>query len=143
MNTQAEINYAESVKKSLSRAVFDVLLERDLLGFLLSSKHFQIFLMKMELEADTEILSLAREIFSDALKIKDFHDYMLSMFNGIYIKESSFETSGALIANLDVKLADLFVPGADIPTVGIGAVNHVELAWRYRHSCGGNRYSTV
>ena len=28
MNTQAEINYAESVKKSLSRAVFDVLLDR-------------------------------------------------------------------------------------------------------------------
>ena len=134
----ASINIAVyDSNKNLSRFIFDQLLDRDLLGILLSSKHFKLALMNITLNHRTELPEpeMLREILSDNVKVLEFHQLMLSMYAGIYIEECKHDDPAKLMLDLDKKYAatdsSSFTFSENCPF----EINHVALDWRYRHHC--------
>ena len=124
--------------KILSRSIFDHLLELDLLGILLSSKHFKLALLNIALKLQlTELieLELLNEILSDDVKVLDFHQLMLSMYAGIYIEECKHDDPAKLMLDLDKKYAVNDYSSFTFSEISPFQINHVALDWRYRHQC--------
>jgi len=119
---------------SLSRAIFDALLDADALGFLLSSKHFCLFLRHQCVLHDAEAEALRQSLLDNRPAIDSFHLETLSLFRCIYIAEAKISTQEALMAVLDTKLANLGLPTLDELCIQ-GNNEQIELAWRYRRAC--------
>lgn len=119
---------------SLSRAIVDALLDADALGFLLSSKHFCLFLHHRSVLPDAEAEALRLSLLDDRPSIDAFHLETLSLFRCIYIAEAKLTTHEALMAVLDSKLAMLSLPSLD-EAYTKGNNEQIELAWRYRRAC--------
>lgn len=133
---QSPSTLPSAAAKELSRAVFDALLDQDLLGLLLSSKHFAAFVKTMRFETRGDAYSLAKSISVDARQIHEFHQVVLAMYSGVYIAECKHKTQAALMADLDAKLATAInLPEAGNDDLDGEQVNRVEMAWRYRRTC--------
>ena len=123
--------------KSLCRAVFDAMLDQDMLGMLLSSKHFHAFLKSTSFacEGDDQTQTLIDLTLCDEARVNAFHQAVLKMYSGVYIAECQHETQEALMSALDAKLATIGVHGDDKHTADASQANLVEMAWRYRRIC--------
>ena len=135
---QSATNSIGVVQKNLSRAIFDALLERDLLGFLLSSKHFSIFLSQMEFDAGDQEIALAESLLGAPFRLNGFQAFMLDMYSGVYIEECQHKTIESLMLDLDLKAAEMMLTSNGQHSGKEIQINHVELAWRYRHHCSGS-----
>lgn len=118
----------------LSRAIVDAMLDADALGFLLSSKHFCIFLQHRSVLPDAEAEALRLSLLDDRPAIEAFHLETLTVFRCIYIAEAKLSTHEALMAVLDNKLSMLNLPRLDDAYTQANS-GHIELAWRYRRAC--------
>jgi len=118
----------------LSRAIVDAMLDADALGFLLSSKHFCIFLQHRSVLPDAEAEALRLSLLDDRPAIEAFHLETLTVFRCIYIAEAKLSTHEALMAVLDNKLSMLNLPRLDDACTQANS-GHIELAWRYRRAC--------
>lgn len=132
-NTISEIDSL----KSLSRIVFDELLENDLLGFLLSSKHFKNYICRMKFDTSSVEGQLARELIESGSRLKDFHEATLKMYSGVYIEECQHESNEDLMRDLDGKFSALADAGHGPARLDDAQENHVEMAWKYRRHCNG------
>ena len=130
-----------SARRSLGRTVFDNLFERDLLGILLSSKHFKTYITKVNFADSTALdinaveTDLLEDILSTDERTNSFHKFMLEMFAGVYIKECRHQDKSALMLDLDKKLAEEMMTSEELFDEMDESINHVELAWRYRRNC--------
>lgn len=119
---------------SLSRAIFDAMLDADALGFLLSSKHFCVFLQHRSVLCDAEAEALRLSLLDDRAAIEAFHLETLNLFRCFYIAEAKLSTHQALMAVLDNKLSTLNLPNLDDACTQANS-RQIEMAWRYRHAC--------
>jgi hypothetical protein len=140
LNSISSVSFPTSsdiaLRERLGRFVFDAMLELDLLGVMLSSKHFKLFLSKLDYEGTTRERDLAREILDCEQELAAFHQFMLQMFSAVYIEECRHNDQDALMADLDEKCASLNLDVSEMQDDD-DVVNEVELAWRYRRVCSG------
>lgn len=118
-----------AVSVALCRAVFDDLLERDLLGLLLSTSHFSSYIRGVQLDDASALAQVQGNIELE----KQLHGNILSMFKAIYIAECRAATQEELNQMLDAKLAEACIQ-VDNDRLDQYA-NEVESAWRYRRAC--------
>lgn len=120
----------------LSRAVFDALLDSDALGFLLSTKHFGLFLKHLSMENGSDAEALRMRLVQDAGEMHTFHQYTLSMYACIYIADAvAYSTEASLMTALDIKLAALLPCQSEDDARAAFNSSQLEMAWRYRRSC--------
>lgn len=127
---------------ALCRHVFDDLLDKDLLGFLLSSSHLQKYLAHFSTYAQPQFAELVRRNIMSAEIVANFHKYMLKMYAGIYIREAEIEDHIDLLAILDVKFQAFTreLEPCDVRyETSTKQLESVERAWKYRHACGAGR----
>ena len=139
MNKQTHVairnSSVDDLHKKLSRSMFDQLLERDLLGTLLSSNHFKLALRNIALKTEHHELEILQEILIDDVKVLGFHQLMLSMYAGIYIKECKHEDLARLMLDLDNKYTENDSTSFSFSEICPFQINHVALDWRYRRQC--------
>jgi hypothetical protein len=123
---------------NLSRHVFDELLETDLLGFLLSSKHFEGFIKSMTFADGSSVGQIARDLFSSDDGIRNFHNATLNLYCGVYIAECCHKSQENLMRDLDAKWL-LHKQALNITGMLCAQKNLVELSWKYRRECSGER----
>lgn len=127
----------------VSRLVFDDLMDRDLLGFLLSSSHLHKYLAALCTYAEASVAEHVRRMIGNVDLSNQFHKTTLKMFAGSYIPETSIKDRGQLIAVLDHKY-EAFLAGLDSAEdvrfeTSLHQLESVELAWKYRTVCGNGR----
>lgn len=119
---------------SLSRSVFDALLDRDLLGFLLSSKHLRKFMFHHELDASDKVMAMAKSVCADTIEFQEFHQMMLVMYRGVFIAECKYSLTESLMLDLDQKFLAL-TDATDFSDINHEQHARVDMAWRYRRMC--------
>lgn len=127
----------------LSRVVFDDLMERDLLGFLLSSSHLHKYLAALCTYAESPAREHIRRMISNVDLVNQFHQATLKMFAGSYIQEASIKDRAQLHAVLDHQY-ESFITGLDLHEdvrfeTSLQQLESVELTWKYRSACGNGR----
>lgn len=132
--TSAEI----SLRGELGRFVFDAMLELDLLGVMLSPRHFKLFLSKLDLEDATRLKEHALNIIECEQETASFHQFMLKMCSAVYIEECMHPDHESLMADLDEKCAALDLDTSELYDVDQDAIIEIEMAWRYRRFCSGS-----
>lgn len=117
----------------LCRIVFHEMFDKNLLGFLYSSQHFQIFIfhlaalcvLKKKDQAMLDILA------GDEQLTLQFNKQLLTMFSGIFVEEANCKTHQDLLAKLDLKLVE-FETGLGLPLLQQPrAENHMKKIWSY------------
>lgn len=127
-----------ATSKTISRAVFDDLLERDLLGFLLSSVHLRMYFAHFSQYAEPEIAQLIMRHICNVDVVDKIHENILEMFSCTFIPESRISKKKELLGVLDEKFEEY---KQDLAPCGVqyGASSHqvqsVEMAWKYRSAC--------
>lgn len=139
--SQSQPEVGENIATSIAvcRAVFDDLMERDLLGFLLSTTHLQKYLAHFTTYAHPNFASLVSRNIMNVEVVASFHKHMLKMYSGIYIQEAKIATHSELFTVLDAKykkFADDNDSGDVKYEASLKQLECVELAWKYRHACG-------
>lgn len=119
----------------LCRAVFDELMDKDLLGVLLSAKHFRTFLLNVKVEAPDHIASLAQAVGESVEQACRLQMDILKMYSGVYIAEARCKSEAELHQALDAKLQDSLAPSSRDDAGDDAQSIEVELAWRYRRTC--------
>ena len=124
-------------QKYLCRMVFDDLFERDLLGFLLSSRHLSRHMQELASRCDPFTARQIERVLCAVDLAESFHAAMLEMYSGIHVKESSLGSPAALKRDLDEKLKRSLSASDGDPLFQVSQheINRVELAWTYRHAC--------
>lgn len=127
----------------LSRAVFDEMMDRDLLGFLLSSSHLHKFLAAFSTYAGQDHAQALRRYLTNVDSVHQFHQITLKMFSGAFIAETAIESRTELMAILDKKHAD-YIKELGIQEdvhyeTSLQELESVELAWKYRNVCGNGK----
>lgn len=124
--------------KDLSRAVFDDLLEHDILGFLLSSNHLRKYLAHFSTYAEPEVAQIIKRNICNVDIVDKFHKETLEMFAGAYIPESKCSTAIELMRALDAKYENYAkdLDSLDVRyEVSLKQLESVDLAWQYRNAC--------
>lgn len=139
--SHAQPEVAENTATSIAvcRAVFDDLMERDLLGFLLSTTYLQKYLAHFSTYAQPSFARLVSRNIMNAEVVASFHKHMLKMYSGIYIQEAKIAAHSELLAALDAKYEEFAneLDSGDIRyEASLKQLKCVELAWKYRHACG-------
>ena len=139
---QAGVTREEVTSKELCANIFDDLLDRNLLGFLLSSAHMRKYLAHYASYAEPKFsAAITRDLASMAV-VDKLHKSILQTFSGFFIAEATIGSRRELMRALDTKYE------AFAETVGTTAVRYeasveqlesAELAWRYRNACATGR----
>lgn len=133
-----QLGFTAISQKAISRAVFDDLLERDIVGFLLSSEHLRKYLAHFATYAEPTIAKTIKRNICSVDIIDQFHEQTLEMFAGAYIPESKCATLKDLMHALNVKY-EAYAKELHSCNVHYEAslqqLTSVELAWQYRHAC--------
>jgi hypothetical protein len=126
----------------LSTVVFASLFNADLLGLLLSSDHFRFFLEAEQSNFSQVNSLLIDEVLASEHEFVNFHASILKRYSGIFIAECTHANVDSLMLDLDEKCKTLVTSGSHIREPSALAVNHVEMAWKYRRACvNGNPVS--
>lgn len=127
----------------LRRAVFDDLMDKDLLGFLLSSSHLRKYLSQFSNYTEPQFSESVIRTIGNSMVADAFHQSLLAMFSGVYIAEATIKARSELLAVLDAKYQNfvqkLNLSGKDCE-VSSQQIESVELAWRYRNACSSGSY---
>lgn len=122
----------------LCRAVIDDMMDRGLLGMLLSSTHFRRYLAAYSTYAAKPEAAKLRRSLSNVEITDALHMQMLTMFKGLYIAEARITNANELMTHLDQVYAD-YSSSIDLIDVryetSLAQLESVELAWRYRSAC--------
>ena len=122
----------------LCRDVIDDMMDRALLGLLLSSTHFRRYLAAYSTYAPKAHAATLRRSLSNVEITDALHMQMLTMFKGLYIAEARITNANALMAHLDQVYTD-YSSSIDLIDVryetSLTQLESVELAWRYRSAC--------
>lgn len=122
----------------LCRDVIDDMMDRGLLGLLLSSTHFRRYLAAYSTYAAKPQAATLRRSLSNVEITDALHMQMLTMFKGLYIAEARITNANALMAHLDQVYAD-YSSSIDLIDVryetSLYQLASVEMAWRYRAAC--------
>jgi hypothetical protein len=119
--------------------IVDELLEKELLGLLLSTSHFQHY-CKIMAKTASEGLSEAFSILGMNQDVATkFQHSAMQQFSGLYIAECKISSKRELAARLDEKLKQFFE--ADFtPEAQIKMSKDIENAWKYRLATQGIRF---
>ena len=122
----------------LCRDVIDDMMDRGLLGMLLSSTHFRRYLAAYSTYAAKPKAAVLRRSLSNVEVTDALHMQMLKMFKGLYIAEARITNANDLMAHLDQVYAD-YSSSIDLIDVryetSLAQLESVEQAWRYRSAC--------
>ena len=141
-NTEAPDFSHRLARQNLCRAIFDNLFEHNLLGALLSSKHFRLYLQDRFQVSEckdhaTQTLCKDLPLQANTDKIHDIQIQMLKMFSAFFIEESQIESEEELMRDLDMKYYEVFksLPGEFEPS-------HPEIIkiWNERRLCFSSKY---
>ena len=139
---ESEINYTEITSKDLCRAVFDDLLDKDLLGFLLSSSHFRKYLNHYSDYVEPKFAQVLKRNITNSSIVDAFQEQINEMFKGFYIAEATIRDQAHFLAILEEKYVG-FANGNKVGNVchqvSLNELNSVEMAWKYRGACGAGR----
>jgi hypothetical protein len=136
----AEENSANN--QDLCRAIFDDLMDRDILGFLLSTAHMHKYLALYATYVEPRFAAAVQRSTKNPDVVDCLHQAILKMFAGIYIAEAAMKDRSEMLAALERKYETLALElGAS--EVHFEAPLHqlesVELAWKYRNACALGR----
>ena len=136
---QHKLQVTQEARENLSRKVFDDLFESDLLGFLLSLRHFGCHLKRMLVRVDDGTAFQLQSVISSTANLIEFHGATLAMFSGAYIEECCHDSFETLMIDLDDKLKAATqekpqVQEFDIPQDNI---ENMQATWQYRKACAG------
>lgn len=124
----------------LARAVFDDMMDKDLLGLLLSSTHFHKYLAAYSTYARKEHSQAIRLHMTNVDLVNQFHQQMLKMYAGSFIAESSIKVRADLLAALEAKYQAFIEEHAIHEDVRfettLQELDSIEMAWKYRNACG-------
>ena len=129
------------MSKRLSRVVFDSLFDNNLLGFLLSSHHFEKHLVWLARDACPVTAGEISGVLADTNTLQTFHTATLNLFAAAYIAECRHTSHVDLMRDLDEKYRNLRLGEGETVDTGenaessVDAPNHVALVWKYRHAC--------
>jgi len=138
LGDQEFLDWKRITQAELCREIIDELLDRDLMGFLLSSAHLRRFLANYSTYAPPAQSQMIRRIILNTEVVDEIHIYLLRTYQGLHIKESRIPSRAELHAALDQKFelyaCDLFT--ADI-RIEVSLREHakIENERRYRHAC--------
>lgn len=142
LTDQSSAQDSSTSKTAICRAVFDDLMDRDLLGFLLSSAHLRKYLAHLSAYAEPKLAATIKRNIGNVEVIDDFHKHILFMFKGSYIAEAKIKSRAEMLLVLDAKFEE-FANGLESVDVryetSIMDLDAVEMAWKYRHACGLGR----
>ncbi len=122
----------------LCRSIVDELLDRDLMGFLLSPRHLRKFLAHYSFYAPAPIASQIRRCILNAEITDELHIFILKKFKGLHIPETSIPSSDELKSTLDRKYETFAqeVNTGDVRyEVSLQEHKNIENERRYRHAC--------
>lgn len=128
-----------STKLDLCRDIIDDMMDRGLLGFLLSSTHLRKYLAAYSTYAAKPKAEILRRSLTNVEVMDEIHTKMIDMYKGLYIAEARIANATELMAYLDDLYLD-FSSSIDLIDVryetSLQQLETVEMAWRYRSACG-------
>lgn len=100
-----QLNHQDSfvTKLELGRLIVDELMDRDLMGFLLSPSHLLKFLAHYTFYAPKPVAAQVRRSIVNAEIVDELHLFILQAFKGLHIPETSLLTHDELKLALDRK----------------------------------------
>jgi hypothetical protein len=132
-------NRGIATETDLCREVFDDLMDRDLLGFLLSSSHLRKYLAHYPSYAEPKFAEPVKRNNAHSAVVDAFHQKLLGMFSGAYIAEAAIKDRDELMATLEAKYEDFaskLKSSYVLYEPSLKQLESVDLAWRYRNACG-------
>lgn len=122
----------------LCREIVDELIERDMLGVLLSSSHLRRFLAHFSTYAPAAQSQMIRRIILNSDVVDEIHMYLLRTYRGLHIEECAIGSRTELHAALDQKFEmyarDLCAADIRIEMPMVESLR-IENERRYRHAC--------
>lgn len=120
------------------RSIVDELLDRDLMGFLLSPRHFRKFLAHYTFYAPAPIAFQVRRCIVNSEVADDLHLFILKTFKGLHIPETAIANPKDLKVELDRQYESFAraVNTSDVRyEVSLQEHKTIENERRYRHAC--------
>lgn len=137
MHTIKATKAAVASRSDLCDGILDDLLDRNMLGLLLSSPHMRGYAQHFPTYAPPPVAAAAVEAFVTVEGVDEVHQEVLNKSSGLYIEEAKLMDKKQLAKALDKKYM-LFLKEigleSDLPNTG-AHIQAVEMAWRYRHVC--------
>lgn len=125
------------------RAVFDQLIEDDLLGLMFSSSHMHRYLAALTTVCESNLAMYLTRLVSNVEQMHRLHESMLQMYQGVHIPESSIGCRETLFGILEASL-QTWMKAKDIGDVHFETclvqLESVENAWKYRHACSATPF---
>lgn len=126
------------ITQGLCCEIFDDLMDRDILGFLLSSAHMRKFFAQFAIHADSKVAKALSGYTQDFDAMDRLHQAILKKFSGIYIAEAAIKERSSMMTLLDRKYEEFVLAlGTDEVQyeMPLYQLESVELAWKYRNAC--------